>query len=182
MWSQSSVAPQHCKVNPAPSLLKTAIGKWRQWTACQYLEVPHWWLMVLWGGHRVCQWRWHSLVRWRISDRRSLSILHWNPGVCVYLSIGGPAQLAVEALEPPGTWLYKQLWKETFRKHNQYERSDTKNEKQMLKSTKGYKDASSSLRIFACFYIFPPKRLHHTITLLSNGQTELKTLRSRVDI
>lgn len=57
---------------------------------------------------------------------------------------GSACMPAVEALEPLGTWLYKQLWKETLRKKNQYQWSTEKNEKQMLKSTQGYEDASFS--------------------------------------
>lgn len=36
MWSQNSVAPQYCKMNPAPSLLKTA----REMKAVDRLPIP----------------------------------------------------------------------------------------------------------------------------------------------
>lgn len=57
---------------------------------------------------------------------------------------GWVSVVAGEAHEPLGTQLYKQLWIETCRKKNHYETSTTMNEKQMLKSTRGYENASSS--------------------------------------
>lgn len=111
----------------------------------------------------ICQWRWHSSVRWenfwpaeRWARPQYTGMV--GPGACVHLFIcmsdgrdggevwaGWACSPAVEALEPLGTWLYKQLRKETERekkRKNQFERSTTKNEKQMLKSTQGYEDAS----------------------------------------
>lgn len=50
---------------------------------------------------------------------------------------------AVEAPKRLRTWLYKQLWKETLRKNNQHDET-RRMEKQMLKPTQGYEDASFS--------------------------------------
>lgn len=102
MRSQNSVAPQYCKIKPAPTLLKTA----REMKAVDRLPIP--WsctLMTdaLWGtfthnrlmssvGRCICQWRWHSSIRQRLSDQLNAELVYKNsemvgPGVCVHLYV-----------------------------------------------------------------------------------------------
>lgn len=144
IWSQNSVAPQYCKMNPAPSLLKTA----REMKAVDRLPIP-WnsplmtdalvrdiqpqWAQVLSGPlHLSVKMTFISKTKnfWpaeRWACPQCIDMV--GPGVCVYLFMwmsdghdgeevcaGWVCLLAVEALEPLGTWLYKQLWKETLRK------------------------------------------------------------------
>lgn len=151
MWSQNSVAPQYCKMNPALSLLKTA----REMKAVDRLPIPC--SSTLMTDAPV---RWHSPTmgsgpRWAIAFVSEGEMV--GPGVCAYLficlvvmTVGryGPVQRACLQLKPlnllvPGSTSScgKKHWE---KKKNQYEWWIAKNEKQMLKSTQGYEDASFS--------------------------------------
>lgn len=168
IWSQNSVAPQYCKWIQLPVYWKQA-GKWRQCTACQYLEAPCWWLMLCWGtfthnglkysvGQCVCQWRRHSWVRWRICDQLSLSTLNSNAGswgmcVSVHMYVWWPwwcrdsSCFTVHTCSSSTSrYLARQA---AVERNNESKRksvceSTAKNEKQMLNSTQGYEDASFS--------------------------------------
>lgn len=119
MCSQSCVAPRYCKVNPAPTQLETA----REVKAADPWPIPwsYWWLMKDTrprcprspGGFRMCLWRWH-LVRGRLPVPAELVCR--TESVCVSVSVWWWDRGEVRtrwALEPLGTWIHEQLWKET---------------------------------------------------------------------
>lgn len=162
MWSQSSVAPWYCKMNPAPSLLETA----REIKAVDRLPIP--WSCALMtdallgdirSQRAVSPQRAAVHVRWRSNfwptEPDHSAFKRWVLG-CVYLLTwwsgcwGGVGHLSVCMLvcwDSQTSWYIAPLaveWKETSGENNQYERSTTKNEKQMLKSTQGHEDELSS--------------------------------------
>lgn len=89
MWSQDFVAPWHRKINPACSLLKTAIDSQDlpiPWDSTLVADAPVWDIYP-WGGgrHCICQWKRYSSEQWSISNHhitKRLTVL-WGTGVCV---------------------------------------------------------------------------------------------------
>ena len=149
MWSQNSVAPWFCKMNPVPSLLETA----RKIKAVDRLPIPLSCRMMtdaLVGEHSATAGRGPqratvhvsegNIHRWdgKIStDRCGVATikLKWcfleSACVCLVVVMLGRYELLdfvfFAAREPLGARLHEQLWRETSRKNNQYASSTTEN-------------------------------------------------------